>query len=92
MHVLMIGQVTGKEYTELQLQEEGVFIANAKAEGLVQELFLKADQTGPVLILAGVTADQAWERMAGLPFIVQDIATFDYIEMIPRQLVSQPTK
>ncbi len=35
-----------------------------------------------MLILADVTADQARERMAELPFIVHDIATFDYIEMI----------
>lgn len=81
MHVLMIGQLTGKEYNEL-LQEEGAFIGKARAEGLVQDVFLKADQTGPVLILADVTADQARERMADLPFIVHDIATFDDIEML----------
>ncbi|MGO9903634.1 MAG: hypothetical protein ACLP0J_29105 [Solirubrobacteraceae bacterium] len=81
MHVLMIGQLTGKEYNHL-LPEEGAFIGPLRAEGLVQDVFLKADHTGPVLILADVTADQARERMAELPFIVHDIATFDYIEMI----------
>jgi hypothetical protein len=78
----MIGQLTGKEYTEL-LQEEGADIDKARAEGLVQDFFMKADRSGPVLILADVSADQARERMAGLPFIVHDIATFDYIEMVP---------
>jgi len=34
-----------------------------------------------VLILADTTADEARERMAGLPFIVHDIASFDYIEI-----------
>jgi hypothetical protein len=33
------------------------------------------------LILADVTADQARERFAAMPFIVHDIATFDFIEM-----------
>lgn len=82
MHVLMVGQLTGKEYTEL-LQEEAAYIAKARAEGLVQDLFIKADRSGPVMILADVTADEARVRTADLPFIVHDIATFDYIEMVP---------
>jgi hypothetical protein len=32
----MIGQLTGKEYTEL-LQGEGAYIAKPRAEGLVQD-------------------------------------------------------
>jgi len=81
MHVLMIGHLTGKDYSEL-LPEEGMFIAKARAEGTVRDVFLKADHSGPVLILPDTTADEARERMAGLPFIVHDIASFDYIELI----------
>jgi hypothetical protein len=80
MHVLMIGHLTGKDYSELS-PEEGMFIAKARAEGLVRDIFLKADHTGPVLILADTTADEARERMASLPFIAHDIASFDYIEL-----------
>jgi hypothetical protein len=76
----MIGHLTGKDYVEL-LPEEGMFIAEARDEGLVRDVFLKADHTGPVLILADTTADEARERMASLPFIVHDIASFDYIEL-----------
>jgi hypothetical protein len=76
----MIGQLTGKDYQHL-LQEEGAFIAPLRAEGLVRDIFIKADGSGPVLILADVTADQARERFAAMPFIVHDIATFDFIEM-----------
>lgn len=83
MHVLMIGQMTGKDFQHL-LQEENVFIAPLEAEGLVRDIFIKADGSGPVLILADVTADQARERFAAMPFIVHDIATFDFIEMNPR--------
>jgi len=81
MHVLMIGHLTGKDYSEL-LPEEGMFIAKARAEGTVRDVFLKADHSGPVLILPDTTADEARERMASLPFIVHDIASFDYIELI----------
>lgn len=80
MHVLMIGHLTGKDYSEL-LPEEGMFIAEARAKGLVRDVFLKTDHTDPILILADTTADEARERMASLPFIVHDIATFDYIEL-----------
>jgi len=81
VHVLMIGHLTGKDYSEL-LQEEGMFIAKARAEGAVRDVFLKADHSGPVLLLPDTTADEARERMAGLPFIVHDIASFDYVELI----------
>ena len=80
MHVLMIGRSTGKDYSEL-LPEEGMFIAKARAEGLVRDVFLKADHTGPILILADTTADEARERIASLPFIVHGVASFDYIEL-----------
>ena len=80
MHVLKIGHLTGKDYSEL-LPEEGMFIAKARAEGLVRDVFLKADHTGPILILAGITADAARNRMASLPFIVHEVASFDYIEL-----------
>ena len=81
MHVLMIGHLTGKDYSDL-LEEEGKFIGKARAEGIVGDVYLKADFTGPILILPDTTADEAHEQMASLPFIVHDIATFDYIELI----------
>ena len=61
MHVLMIGHLTGKDYSEL-LEEEGKFIGKSRAEGIVGDVFLKADRTGPILILPDTTADQARER------------------------------
>jgi len=76
----MIGHLTGKDYREL-LPEEGMFIAKARAEGVVRDDFLKTDHTDPILILADTTAGEARERMASLPFIVHDIASFDYIEL-----------
>lgn len=63
MHVLMTGQLAGKkeDYAELQ-PEENKFIRNAIAEGLVRNIFVKTDQTGIVMILSDVTADEAREN------------------------------
>ena len=81
MHVLMIGHLTGKDFSEL-LQEEGMFIAKARAEGTVRDVFPKGGPHRPRPILPDTTADEAREQMASLPFIVHDIASFDYIELI----------
>ena len=82
MHVLMTGQLAGKkeDYAELQ-PEENKFIRKAIAEGLVRDIFVKTDQTGIVMILSDVTADEAREKMASLPFIVHGTAMFEYIEI-----------
>lgn len=82
MHVLMTGQLAGKkeDYAELQ-PEENKFIRKAVAEGLVRDIFVKTDQTGIVMILSDVTADEAREKMASLPFIAHGAATFEYIEI-----------
>jgi hypothetical protein len=82
MHVLMMGQLAGKkeDYAELQ-PDENKFIRTAIAEGLVRDIFVKNDQTGIVLILPDVTADEAREKMASLPFIVHGAATFEFIEI-----------
>ena len=52
-----------------------------RAEGLIRDVFLKADRSGPILLLNNATADQARERLASLPFIEHDLVTFDYIEL-----------
>jgi len=90
MHVLMIGQLTGKEYTEL-LQEEGADIDKARAEGLVQDFFMKADRSGPVLILADVSADQARERMAACHSSSMTSRRSTTSKWSPRQQAPQPT-
>jgi len=82
MHVLMMGQLAGKKEDYIQLQsDENKFIRKAIAEGLVRDVFVKPDQTGIVMILSDVTADEAREKMVSLPFIVHDAATFEYIEI-----------
>ena len=80
MKVLVIGHLTGKDITP-HLEAEGRQVGVLRAEGLIRDLFLKADRTGPILLLNNATAEQARERLASLPFIEHDLVTFDYIEL-----------
>jgi len=80
MKVLVIGHLTGKDIAP-HLEAEGRQVGVLRAEGLIRDLFLKADRTGPILLLNNATAEQARERLASLPFIEHDLVTFDYIEL-----------
>lgn len=80
MKILVIGHMTGKDITP-HLQAEGQRVAELRDEGLIRDIFLKADRSGPILVLNDTTAEAARERLASLPFIEHDLVTFDYIEL-----------
>jgi hypothetical protein len=44
-------------------------------------VFLKADRSGPIVLLNDTGAGDAAKRLATLPFIEHDLVTFDYIEL-----------
>ncbi|MGH3196312.1 MAG: hypothetical protein ACRDOH_10010 [Streptosporangiaceae bacterium] len=75
----VIGHLTGKDI-EQHLQAEGRRVAELRADGLVRDVFLKADRSGPILLLDDTNADDARDRLATLPFIEHELVTFDYIE------------
>ena len=80
MNVLVIGQLTGKDITP-HLQAEGRRVAELRAEGLIRDVFLKADRSGPILLLNDTDAHDAQVRLASLPFIEHELVTFEYIEL-----------
>ena len=80
MKVLVIGHLTGKDIRP-HLEAEGRRVAELRAEGLVREVFLKADRTGPILLLNDIGAEEARHRLASLPFVEHELVTFDYIEL-----------
>ena len=80
MKVLVIGHLTGKDITP-HLAAEGRRVAELRAEGLIRDVFLKADRSGPILLLNDTDAGDAEERLATLPFIEHDLVTFDYVEL-----------
>jgi len=85
-HVLAVGQLTGKDIVP-HLEEETKVVLAWRAEGFVEGVSMKADRTGPVLLLADVDAAAARERFVKLPFVVHELATFEFTELLdPPQL------
>jgi hypothetical protein len=79
--VLAIGTLTGKDIKP-HLPAEADHVRKLREEGLIRDVFVKADATGPILLLNDVDAAQAADRLASLPFITEELATFDYVELI----------
>jgi len=80
MKVLVIGHLTGKDIRPY-LEAEGRRVTELRADGLVRDVFLKADRSGPILLLNDTDAGDARKRLATLPFIEHDLVMFDYIEL-----------
>ena len=80
MKVLVIGHLTGKDITP-HLAAEGRKVAELRGEGLIRDVFLKADRSGPILLLNDTDAHDAQVRLASLPFIEHELVTFEYIEL-----------
>ena len=80
MKVLVIGHLPGKDIRPY-LEAEGRRVAELRADGLIRDVFLKADRTGPILLLNDTTADEAPARLVTLPFVEHQLVTFDYIEL-----------
>jgi len=80
MKVLVIGHLTGKDIGP-HLEAEGRRVAELRTEGLIRDVFLKADRTGPILLLNDTTAAKAREQLASLPFVEHALVGFDYIEL-----------
>jgi hypothetical protein len=78
--VLVIGHLTGKDIRP-HLEAEGRRVAELRADGLIRDVFLKADRSGPILLLNDISAAEAPARLASLPFIEHDLVTFNYIEL-----------
>jgi hypothetical protein len=80
VNVLVIGHLTGKDIRP-HLEAEGRRVAELRTDGLIRDVFLKADRSGPILLLNDISAAEAPDRLASLPFVEHDLVTFDYIEL-----------
>lgn len=80
MKVLAIGRLKAKDVAP-HIPAERKRVAELRAEGFLEEVFLRADATGPVLLLNDTTAADAHERLKTLPFVEEDLVAFDYIEL-----------
>ena len=80
MKTLIIGHLTGKDIAP-HIPAEGQAVAQLREQGVIRDVFLKADHTGPILIVNDANAAQAAEQLKDLPFVEQDLVTFEYVEL-----------
>lgn len=81
MNVLAIGQMTGKNIQPF-IEAEKQAMAELRRQGLIREFLLKADRTGPILLLNDVDAAKAERHLAALPFVKEELLTFELVELI----------
>ena len=81
MHMLAIGTLTTQDFQQY-LPEEGEVTARWFQEGALKGLYVKADHSGPILVLSDTDTAGAQKRMADLPFVAHGVATFEYIEIL----------
>jgi polyisoprenoid-binding protein YceI len=81
MNVLAVGQLTGHDLTP-HIPAEQAAVAALREQGLIRDLFIKADHTGPILLLNDVDAAEAAERLSSLPFLTEGLLTFEYVELV----------
>lgn len=80
MNVLAIGYLTGRDIKP-HLQAEALAVGKLREEGLIRDVYLKADRTGPVLILNNVDRATAKQRLSSLPFVEEHLVAFELIEL-----------
>jgi hypothetical protein len=80
MNVLAIGYMTGKDIRP-HIPAEQQAVAQLRQEGVVGDVFLKADRSGPVLILKGVDRAEAKQHLSTLPFVTEHLVAFELIEL-----------
>jgi hypothetical protein len=80
MNVLAIGYMTGKDIRP-HIPAEQEAVAKLRQEGFIGDVYLKADRTGPVLILKDTDRADAKQRLADLPFVQEHLVAFDLIEL-----------
>jgi hypothetical protein len=80
MNVLAIGYLTGKDIRP-HIPAEQQAVAKLREEGFIGDVYLKADRTGPVLILRDTDRADAKHRLAALPFVQEHLVAFDLIEL-----------
>ena len=56
-------------------------VAQLHSQGLIRDLFFKANRSGPVLLLNDTTAEHARQQLATLPLVEHKLMTYDYIEL-----------
>jgi muconolactone delta-isomerase len=64
------------------IKEELRRIAELREAGILDELWLKADRSGAVIVLEADDAEDAQRQLATLPLVAHGITTFEVTELV----------
>jgi hypothetical protein len=81
MKVLAISNNTGDPTPHIP--DEMQRIAELQAGGVIEQLYLKADRSGAVIMLETESAEEAERQLATLPLVQSGLTRFEVTELMP---------
>jgi hypothetical protein len=81
MKILAISNNTGDPTPHIP--DEMRRMGELQAAGVVEQMYLKADRSGAVVLLETENADVAQRQLATLPLVERGVTSFEVIELVP---------
>ena len=78
-------EFAGKTAEDFQphLEAEAIRVWELYKEGVIREIYFRADRTNAVLILECENLEEAKEKLSTLPLVQEDLIYFDFIPLAP---------
>ena len=78
-------EFAGKTAEDFQplLEAEAIRVWELYKEGVIREIYFRADRTSAVLILECENLEEAIEKLSTLPLVQEDLIYFDFIPLAP---------
>jgi hypothetical protein len=78
-------EFAGKTAEDFQpyLEDEAISVWELYQQGVIRELYFRADRTSAVLILECENAEEAKDQLSALPLVKEELIYFDFIPLVP---------
>ncbi len=78
-------EFAGKTAEDFQplLEAEAIRVWELNKEGVIREIYFRANRTSAVLILECENLEEAIEKLSTLPLVQEDLIYFDFIPLAP---------
>ena len=78
-------EFAGKTAEDFQplLEAEAIRVWELYKEGIIREIYFRANRTSAVLILECENLEEAIEKLSTLPLVQEDLIYFDFIPLAP---------
>lgn len=81
MKILAVSQNTADPTPHLE--DELRRVAELRRSGVIEEIWLKADRSGAVVLLESEDRGEAERQLAGLPLVERGVTSFELTELAP---------